>query len=63
MPIRRGEIYLVNLNPVQGREQPGFLPLFSEHLEFDKYGFYANLYRLWYVTVGRIAPEGKEIKS
>jgi len=25
--IRRGEIYLVNLNPVQGREQAGFRPV------------------------------------
>ena len=23
MPIQRGEVYLVNLNPVQGREQAG----------------------------------------
>ena len=23
MPIQRGDIYFVNLNPVQGREQPG----------------------------------------
>jgi len=27
MPIRRGEIYLVNLNPVQGREQAGLRPV------------------------------------
>jgi mRNA interferase MazF len=27
MEIRRGEIYLVNLNPVQGREQAGFRPV------------------------------------
>jgi len=27
MAIRRGEIYLVNLNPVQGREQAGFRPV------------------------------------
>lgn len=27
MAIKRGEIYLVNLNPVQGREQAGFRPV------------------------------------
>lgn len=27
MPIKRGEIYLVNLNPVQGREQAGHRPV------------------------------------
>jgi mRNA-degrading endonuclease toxin of MazEF toxin-antitoxin module len=27
MPVRRGEIYFVNLNPVQGREQAGQRPL------------------------------------
>jgi mRNA interferase MazF len=27
MPIHRGEIYLVNLNPVQGREQAGQRPV------------------------------------
>ncbi len=27
MAIRRGEIYLVNLSPVQGREQTGFRPV------------------------------------
>ena len=27
MPIRRGEIYFVNLNPVQGREQAGNRPV------------------------------------
>jgi mRNA interferase MazF len=27
MAIRRGEIYLVNLNPVHGREQSGFRPV------------------------------------
>jgi mRNA interferase MazF len=27
MTIRRGEIYLVNLNPVQGREQAGLRPV------------------------------------
>ena len=27
MPIRRGEIYLVNLNPVEGREQSGHRPV------------------------------------
>lgn len=27
MPIQRGEIYLVNLNPVQGREQAGRRPV------------------------------------
>lgn len=27
MPIRRGEIYFVNLNPVQGREQAGDRPV------------------------------------
>ena len=29
MAIRRGEIYLVNLNPVQGREQAGFRPVLA----------------------------------
>jgi mRNA interferase MazF len=27
MPIERGEIYFVNLNPVQGREQAGHRPV------------------------------------
>jgi len=27
MPIRRGDIYFVNLNPVQGREQAGQRPV------------------------------------
>ena len=27
MPLRRGEIYFVNLNPVQGREQSGQRPV------------------------------------
>ena len=27
MAIHRGEIYMVNLNPVQGREQAGFRPV------------------------------------
>lgn len=27
MPVQRGEIYLVNLNPVQGREQAGRRPV------------------------------------
>lgn len=27
MPVERGEIYLVNLNPVQGREQAGRRPV------------------------------------
>ena len=27
MPIQRGEIYFVNLNPVQGREQAGSRPV------------------------------------
>lgn len=27
MPIKRGEIYFVNLNPVQGREQAGSRPV------------------------------------
>jgi mRNA interferase MazF len=27
MPVRRGEIYLVNLSPVQGREQAGHSPV------------------------------------
>ena len=27
MPIRRGEIYFVNLNPVKGREQAGQRPV------------------------------------
>ena len=27
MPIERGDIYLVNLNPVQGREQAGRRPV------------------------------------
>jgi mRNA interferase MazF len=27
MPAQRGEIYLVNLNPVQGREQAGLRPV------------------------------------
>jgi mRNA interferase MazF len=27
MPIRRGEIYFLNLNPVQGREQAGQRPV------------------------------------
>ena len=27
MPIQRGEIYMVNLNPVQGREQAGYRPV------------------------------------
>ena len=27
MPVRRGEIYFVNLNPVQGREQAGQRPV------------------------------------
>ena len=27
MAIRRGEVYLVNLNPVQGREQAGLRPV------------------------------------
>ncbi len=27
MPIRRGEIYFVNLNPVEGREQAGNRPV------------------------------------
>lgn len=27
MPVQRGEIYLVNLNPVQGREQAGLRPV------------------------------------
>ena len=27
MPIQRGEIYFVNLNPVQGREQAGNRPV------------------------------------
>ena len=27
MPIRRGEIYFVNLNPVKGREQAGHRPV------------------------------------
>jgi mRNA interferase MazF len=27
MPIQRGEVYLVNLNPVQGREQAGHRPV------------------------------------
>jgi mRNA interferase MazF len=27
MPVRRGEIYLVNLSPVQGREQAGHRPV------------------------------------
>lgn len=27
MPIQRGEIYLVNLNPIQGREQAGQRPV------------------------------------
>ena len=27
MPIQRGEIYFVNLNPVQGREQAGTRPV------------------------------------
>ncbi len=28
MPIQRGEIYFVNLNPVEGREQAGNRPVF-----------------------------------
>ena len=27
MPVQRGEIYFVNLNPVQGREQAGMRPV------------------------------------
>jgi PemK-like, MazF-like toxin of type II toxin-antitoxin system len=27
MPVQRGEVYLVNLNPVQGREQAGHRPV------------------------------------
>jgi len=27
MTIQRGEIYMVNLNPVQGREQAGYRPV------------------------------------
>jgi mRNA interferase MazF len=27
MPVQRGEIYLVNLNPVRGREQAGSRPV------------------------------------
>lgn len=27
MPVQRGEIYMVNLNPVQGREQAGRRPV------------------------------------
>ena len=27
MPVHRGEVYLVNLNPVQGREQAGRRPV------------------------------------
>ena len=27
MPVQRGEIYFVNLNPVQGREQAGERPV------------------------------------
>lgn len=27
MPIERGEIYFVNLNPVEGREQAGHRPV------------------------------------
>lgn len=27
MPIQRGEIYFVNLNPVEGREQAGNRPV------------------------------------
>jgi mRNA interferase MazF len=27
MPVKRGEIYFVNLNPVQGREQAGSRPV------------------------------------
>jgi len=29
MPIERGEIYFVNLNPTQGREQAGHRPVLS----------------------------------
>ena len=29
MPVRRGEIYLVNLDPVQGREQAGRRPVLA----------------------------------
>jgi len=27
MPVQRGDIYFVNLNPVQGREQAGSRPV------------------------------------
>jgi mRNA-degrading endonuclease toxin of MazEF toxin-antitoxin module len=30
MSIQRGEIYFVNLNPVQGREQSGIVLVLSE---------------------------------
>jgi mRNA interferase MazF len=35
MSIQRGEIYFVNLNPVQGREQSGMRPVLVLSEEFN----------------------------
>ena len=37
MSVRRGEIYFVNLNPVQGREQAGERPVLILSYRCDQY--------------------------